>query len=72
VHSVRGTSGNVSDVVMANSLLHGEEDVVFADSGYPGAVKRPYAKPGMTWQIARRPSSRKPFENSGKLGQIID
>ena len=72
VHSVLGTSGNVSEVVMANSLLHGEEDVVFADSGYRGAAKRPDAKPGVDWQIARRPSSRKPFENEGELGQIID
>jgi transposase, IS5 family len=49
VHSVRGTSGNVNDVVEANSLLHGEEDVVFADSGYRGANKRPDAKPGVEW-----------------------
>ena len=72
VHTVRGTSGNVNDVVVANSLLHGEEDVVFADSGYRGAHKRLDAKPGVSWQIARRPSSRKPFENNGKLGKIID
>jgi IS5 family transposase len=72
VHTVQGTSGTVSDVVMANSLLHGEEDIVFADSGYRGAQKRPNAKPGVSWQIARRPSSRKPFESSGKLGKIID
>ena len=26
----------------------------------------------MNWQIARRPSWRKPFENEGKLGQLID
>ena len=72
VHTVQRTSGNVNDVVVANSLLHGEESVVFADSGYRGAHKRPDAKSGVSWQIARRPSSRKPFENSGKLGQIID
>jgi IS5 family transposase len=72
VHTVQGTSGNVSDVVVANSLLHGEESIVFADSGYRGAAKRPDAKPGVSWQIARRPSSRKPFENQGKLGQVID
>jgi IS5 family transposase len=72
VHSVRGTSGNVNDVVEANSVLHGEEDVVFADSGYRGANKRPDAKPGVEWQIARRPSSRKPFQNEGELGEIID
>ena len=34
VHKVQGTSGNVNDVVVANSLLHGEESIMFADSGY--------------------------------------
>ena len=72
VHTVKGTAGNISDVVEANSLLHGQEQVVFADSGYQGAHKRPDAKPGVSWQVARRPSSRKPFENAGKLGRLID
>jgi IS5 family transposase len=54
VHTVRGTSGNVNDVVVANDLLHGEESVVFADSGYRDAQKRPDAKPDVSWQIARR------------------
>ena len=72
VHTVRGTSGNVNDVVEANKLLHGEERDVFADSGYRGAHKRPDAKKDVTWHIARRPSSRKPFESSGKLGRLID
>ena len=72
VHTVKGTAGNISDVVEANSLLHGQEQVVFADSGYQGAHKRDDAKPGVNWQVARRPSSRKPFENAGKLGRLID
>lgn len=72
VHSVRGTAGNVNDVVEANHLLHGEERVVFADSGYRGAHRRPGAKPDVDWQIARRPSSRKPAENEGRLGRVID
>jgi IS5 family transposase len=72
VHSVRGTSGNVNDVVEANNLLHGQEEVVFADSGYRGANRRPDAKPGVQWQIARRPSSRKPEEKRGRLGRVID
>ena len=38
VHTVRGTAGNVNDVVEANSLLHGEESDVFADAGYQGAL----------------------------------
>ena len=72
VHTVKGTAGNVSDVVEANALLHGQEEVVFADAGYQGAAKRADAKPGVTWHVARRPSSRKPFEKAGKLGQLID
>jgi transposase, IS5 family len=71
VHTVRGTSGNVSDVVEANSLLHGEEQVAFGDAGYQGVQKRPDAKDDVTWHIARRPKSRKPFENEGKLGALI-
>ncbi len=72
VHTVVGTSGNVSDVVVANDLLHGEEKVVFADAGYQGAHKRPGAKKGVTWHVARRPSSRKPVEQTGAVGRIID
>jgi len=44
VHTVRGTSGNVSDVVEANSLLHGQETDAFGDAGYQGVDKRPDAK----------------------------
>lgn len=72
VHSVIGTAANVNDVTQASALLHGAEQVVFADSGYQGAHKRPEAKPGVTWHIARRPSSRKPCEKNGLLGELID
>jgi IS5 family transposase len=72
VHAVQGTSGNVNDVVVVNELLHGEEAMVLADSGYRGAEKRPGAKAGLDWLIARRPSSRKPGEKTGRLGKIID
>ena len=40
VHTVRGTAANVSDVVEANALLHGDEADVFGDAGYQGAHKR--------------------------------
>ena len=46
--------------------------MVFADSGYRGADKRPDASPGVNWLIARRPSSRKPAETTGRLGRIVD
>jgi transposase, IS5 family len=72
VHTVIGTSGNVNDVVPANGLLHGDEDTVFADSGYRGAPKRPDANPEVTWHIAVRPSDRKRLKASPKLGAILD
>src|SRR5574343_1960671 len=59
VHTVVCTSANVNDLVVANSLLHGEESVVFADAGYQGAAKRPGARKGVRWQIAMRPGKRK-------------
>lgn len=43
VHTVRGTAGNVSDVVEANSLLRGQEI-----DGYGTRVTR-------AWKIARMP-----------------
>ena len=72
VHTVIGTAGNVNDVVPANSLLHGQEKTVFADSGYRGAHKRPDAKPEVTWQIAVRPSDRKRLKAGPKLGAVLD
>ena len=59
VHTVRGTFGNVSDIAEANSLLHGEENVVFGDAGYQGVGKRPHATKDVTWQVAMRPGKRR-------------
>ena len=72
VHTVRGTSGNVNDVVEANSLLHGEEVQVFADAGYQGAHKRPDARKGVTWHVAMRPGKRRALDKTSELGQILD
>ena len=64
VHTVRGTSANVSDVVEANSLLHGQEIDGYGDAGYQGADKRP-DMPEPTpvrkfqWHIAMKRSQRK-------------
>ena len=66
VHTVRGTSGNVSDVVEGNSLLHGQETDVYADAGYQGAEKRPDAKKDVTWHVAMRPGKRKALDKDNK------
>ena len=72
VHTVRGTSGNVNDVVEANALLHGDETEVFADAGYQGAHKRPDAKRGVRWNIAMSPGKRAALDKTKRLGQLID
>lgn len=41
VHTLKVTSGHVSDIAEAASLLHGEEQFVQGDAGYQGLDKRP-------------------------------
>ncbi len=48
VHTVRGTSGAVNDVIEANSLVRGSDHDVYADAGYQGAGKRPDARRDVT------------------------
>ena len=73
VHTVRGTAGHVADVTEGNSLLHGEETVVFADAGYQGADKRLDAKPGVRWQVAMRPGKRKKRDKANSpIDALID
>ncbi len=72
VHTVRGTSGNVSDVVEANTLLHGQETDVFGDAGYQGACKRADAKAGVNWHIAMRPGKRRALDQSHAVDALID
>lgn len=60
VHTVVATAGNVSDVTQTEQLLHGEEEVVFADAGYTGAPKRDgLSGKDVEWQIAARRGSIK-------------
>jgi IS5 family transposase len=72
VHTVRGTSGNVNDVVEANALLHGDETEVFADAGYQGAHKRDDAKQGVRWNIAMRPGKRAALDKTKLVEQLTD
>lgn len=40
VHSVQGTAANAHDITQAHAVLHGDEQVVFADASYRGVEKR--------------------------------
>jgi IS5 family transposase len=55
VHTVVGTAANVADVSQTEHLLHGEEELVFADAGYIGADKREALKgKPVKWHIAMK------------------
>jgi transposase, IS5 family len=50
---VVGTAANEADINQAASLLHGQEEAVFADAGYTGAEKRPELEDrDVDWNIA--------------------
>jgi IS5 family transposase len=71
VHTVIGTAANVNDVTQGHGLLHGEEEVVFADAGYQGAMKRPEAT-GVDWHVAMRPGKRRALNKQSAWGNLID
>jgi len=75
VHTVTGTAANEHDITQAHALLHGEEDVVFADSGYRGITKRQEIQtqhPGVDWQVAMMPGKRRALKKSKTVGALID
>ena len=72
VHIVRGTSGHVSDIAEANTLLHGEESLAFGDAGYQGIEKRPDSKAHVRWHIAMRPGKRKALSKDNEADAMID
>ena len=72
VHTVQGTAGSVGDVTEANALLQGKETEGFGDAGYPGAVKRPDAKPGVRWNVAMRLGKRRALDKSRESTRLIN
>jgi IS5 family transposase len=71
VHTVIGTAANVNDVTQGHGLLHGDEQVVFADAGYQGAAKRAEAT-GVDWHVAMRPGKRRALDKSSPWGDLLD
>ncbi len=75
VHSVATTAANAHDVTQAHVLLHGEEDVVFADSGYRGVGKREEVQqqhPGAQWQVAMTPGKRRALDKGKAVDALLD
>jgi IS5 family transposase len=71
VHTVIGTAANVHDVTQGHGLLHGDEQVVFADAGYQGATKRVEAT-GVDWHVAMRPGKRRALDKNSPWGNLLD
>ena len=70
-----GTAANEHDITQAHALLHGAENVVFADSGYRGITKREEIQaqhPGVDWQVAMMPGKRRALKKSKTVDALID
>ena len=44
VHTITGTSANMHDVSETANLIREDDEAVYGDSGYPGAVNQPAIK----------------------------
>lgn len=59
-HSLTTTAANVHDLNVADQLLHGAEEAIWADSGYQGIEKREeHRRRQVAWHIAMRPGQRR-------------
>lgn len=75
VHTVHTTTGSSHDVTQAHELLHGEEKMVFADSGYRGVTKREEIQAQENqpdWHVAMMPSKRKQLDKGTELGALYE
>ncbi|WP_414719481.1 IS5 family transposase [Trinickia sp.] len=71
VHSLVGTSANVSDVLQAHALLHGHEREAFGDAGYPGVEKRDEMKGNpVQWRVAVKRGKIKAMRDGGESVRI--
>lgn len=75
VHTVTTTAANAHDITQAHALLHGEEEIAFADSGYRGVEKRGEVQdlhPDTHWHIAMMPGQRKKLDKNSPLDVLLD
>jgi IS5 family transposase len=75
IHSIVTTSANVHDLTPVAELLHGDEEVVYADAGYQGIAKRrEMAGKTTAFRVAMRPGKRRvlPDTPEGRLLDLIE
>ena len=72
VHTLIGTTGNVSDVTQAHALLNGDETAALGDAGYQGVGKRAEnVGKSVTWHVAMKRAKRKALPKN-KLGRMLE
>ena len=75
IHLVQTTAAHVHDLTPAVELLHGAEEVVYADAGYQGIEKRVEME-GKTakFRVAMRPGKRRalPVTSDGGLEYLVE
>ena len=75
IHSVETTAANVHDITRAADLLHGEEEVVYADAGYQGIEKREeMAGKPIEFRVAMRSGKRRalPENQDGRVLGLVE
>jgi IS5 family transposase len=74
-HTLVTTAANVNEITLAHALLHGDENIVFADAGYQGVEKREENRErSVKWRVAMRPGKRRALPGTllGKLTDAIE
>jgi len=74
VHTVKATAANVADITMTSELLHGEEEIGYADEGYTGIEKREEATQqtkDVTWLVAKRRGGIRKMEDDLEKEMIL-
>lgn len=70
-HSFTTTAANEHDLNQAGNVLHGEEEFIFADSGYRGAEKREeFDGVEADWHIAEIPSKVKELKKHPRINKV--
>ena len=72
MQTVRGASGQVTDIAEGNTSLHVQETVAFGDAGYQGIEKHPAAQLGVTWHVATPPVKRLALNQENVADTMID
>ena len=71
-HSLTTTAANEHDLNQASNLLHGDEQFVFADSGYRGAEKRKELNTdAVQWHIAEQPGKLKRLRKHPRINKVM-